>query len=58
MTSGGLTRSASPAGVVWLSANADGSTTVTFSPERPADTPEGNWIQTTQGKGWFVLLHL
>jgi hypothetical protein len=39
-------------------ANADGSTTVTFSSERPADTPAGNWIQTTEGKGWFVLLRL
>ena len=39
-------------------ADADGSTTVTFSPERPADTQEGNWIQTDPGKGWFVLLRL
>jgi hypothetical protein len=37
-------------------ANADGSTTITFGPERPADTPEGNWIQTSEGKGWFVAL--
>jgi hypothetical protein len=39
-------------------ANDDGSTTVVFSPERPADTPEGNWIQTTEGKGWFPILRL
>ena len=26
--------------------------------ERPADPPEGNWIQTDPGKGWFVLLRL
>ncbi len=39
-------------------ANADGSTTITFSPDRPDDTPEGNWIQTTKGKGWFMLLRL
>ncbi len=39
-------------------ANADGSTTVTFGPERPSDSPEGNWIQTTGGKGWFVALRL
>ena len=39
-------------------ANDDGSTTVTFGPERPADSPEGNWIQTDPGKGWFVLLRL
>lgn len=40
------------------SANADGSTTVTFGPEKPDDTPEGNWIQTTEGKGWFPILRL
>jgi hypothetical protein len=39
-------------------ANADGTTTVTFSPERPADSPEGNWIQTTEGKGFFPILRL
>jgi hypothetical protein len=38
--------------------DADGTTTVTFSPERPSDTAEGNWIQTTVGKDWFVLLRL
>jgi hypothetical protein len=40
------------------SADADGSTTVTFAPERPSDSPEGNWIQTTEGKGFFVILRL
>jgi hypothetical protein len=40
------------------SANEDGSTTVVFGPEQPADTPEGNWIQTTEGKGWFPILRL
>ena len=39
-------------------ANDDGSTTVTFGPERPSDSPEGNWIQTTEGKGWFPILRL
>jgi len=39
-------------------ANDDGSTTVVFGPERPADTPESNWIQTTAGKGWFPILRL
>ena len=39
-------------------ANADGSTTITFGPERPSDSPEGNWIQTTEGKGWFLCLRL
>ena len=39
-------------------ANADGSTIVTFGPERPSDSPEGNWIQTTGGKGFFPILRL
>ena len=39
-------------------ADDDGSTTVVFSPERPADTPEGNWIQTDPDKGWFAILRL
>jgi hypothetical protein len=39
-------------------ADADGSTTVVFSPERPANTPESNWIQTTEGKGWFPILRM
>ncbi len=39
-------------------ANDDGSTTITFGPDRPADSPEGNWIQTTEGKGWFPILRL
>jgi hypothetical protein len=39
-------------------ADADGSTTLTFGPERPPDSPEGNWIQTTEGLGWFPILRL
>jgi hypothetical protein len=39
-------------------AAADGSTTVVFAPERPAGIPEGNWIQTAEGKGWFPILRL
>jgi hypothetical protein len=38
--------------------DADGSTTVTFGPERPSGSPEGNWIQTVPGKGWFLILRL
>jgi hypothetical protein len=44
----------SPAAV----ANADGSTTIYFSPSPPADAKAGNWIQTVPGKGWFTLLRL
>ena len=39
-------------------ADADGTTTITFGPERPLDTPEGNWIQTIPGNGWFPILRL
>jgi hypothetical protein len=39
-------------------ASDDGSTIVTFSPVRPSDCPEGNWIQTTEGKGFFPILRL
>jgi len=38
--------------------NANGSTTVYFSPAQPADVQRGNWIQTIPGKGWFVILRL
>jgi hypothetical protein len=40
------------------SADADGSTTVTFAPDQPSDSPDGNWIQTTEGKGFFAILRL
>jgi hypothetical protein len=39
-------------------ANPDGSTTSTFAPSKPAAAKEGNWIQTTPGKGWFTILRL
>jgi hypothetical protein len=38
--------------------NADGSTTVYFSPNQPAGVKRGNWIQTDPKKGWFTLLRL
>jgi hypothetical protein len=44
----------SPAAV----ANADGSTTVYFGPTKPTAAKEGTWIQTTPGKGWFLILRL
>jgi hypothetical protein len=40
------------------SANDDGSTTITLGPEQPPGSPDGNWIQTTEGKGWFLILRL
>lgn len=39
-------------------ASADGATTIHFGPEQPSDAPDGNWIQTMPGKGWFVILRL
>jgi hypothetical protein len=44
----------SPAAV----ADADGSTTVYFGPTKPVGAKDGNWIQTTPGKGWFTILRL
>lgn len=38
--------------------NADGSMTVYFSPNQPADVKRGNWVQTMPGKGWFTILRL
>jgi hypothetical protein len=39
-------------------ADSAGSTTVYFGPSLPAGVKGGNWIQTTPGKGWFVILRL
>jgi hypothetical protein len=39
-------------------ANADGSTTVYFSPKQPEGVARGNWIQTMPDKGWFIILRL
>jgi hypothetical protein len=39
-------------------ANADGTTTVYFSPTQPADVKRGNWIQTMPGKGFIPALRL
>ena len=38
--------------------DADGSTTVYFSPTQPAGVKRGNWIQTDPKKGWFIILRL
>jgi hypothetical protein len=39
-------------------ADADGSTTVYFGPNKPDGVKDGNFIQTLRGKGWFVILRL
>ena len=38
--------------------NADGSTTIYFSPKQPEGIADGNWIQTEPKKGWFPMLRL
>lgn len=38
--------------------NDDGTFDVYFGPERPADVPDENWVQTKPGLGWFVYLRL
>jgi hypothetical protein len=38
--------------------DADGATTIYFSPTQPEGVKRGNWIQTMPGKGWFTLLRL
>lgn len=40
-----------------VSTNPDGSTDIYFGPEPPSGK-ESNWIQTTPGKGWNVILRL
>ena len=37
-------------------ANADDSPSTTSGPN--PDSPEGNWIETTAGKSWFLVLRL
>ena len=37
-------------------ASQDGATTIVIGPDRPPDVPEGNWVQTLPGQGWFVIL--
>jgi hypothetical protein len=39
-------------------AEPDGSTAVVLGPEQPDGLPDGNWIQTVPGKGFFVILRL
>jgi len=40
-----------------LESNPDGSVDIYFGPKAPAGK-EGNWVQTTPGKGWFTILRL
>jgi hypothetical protein len=38
--------------------DADGFTTIYFSPTQPDGVARGNWIQTMPDKGWFTILRL
>ena len=40
-----------------MTANDDGSFTLTFGPDEPAENAE-NWIQTVPGKKWFTIFRL
>lgn len=37
--------------------NADGSITIHFAPEAPKGA-EGNWVQTTEGKGFNLIFRM
>jgi len=41
-----------------LTYNDDGSVDLYFGPELPDGAPEGNWLRTVPGRGWFTLLRL
>jgi hypothetical protein len=45
-------------GISYTQPNADGTTTVYFSPTKPSGANAGNWIQTDPKKGWFTVLRL
>ena len=38
--------------------NADGSVDLWFGPQKPADAPVTNWIQTVDGRNFLVALRL
>jgi hypothetical protein len=41
-----------------VATNADGSVDLWFGPQKPADAPEPNWIQTVDGRNFLVALRL
>jgi hypothetical protein len=41
-----------------LVVNADGAVRLVFSPQKPVDVPEVNWIQTNPEKGFFAYFRL
>lgn len=41
-----------------VASNSDGSVDLWFSPDKPADVPGSNWIQTVSGRDFLVALRL
>lgn len=41
-----------------VATNDDGSIDIYFGPEKPADAPESNWIQTVKGRNFLAALRL
>lgn len=41
-----------------VAANADGSVDLYFGARKPADAPQSNWIQVSEGRDFLVALRL
>ncbi|HMN43348.1 MAG TPA: DUF1254 domain-containing protein [Povalibacter sp.] len=41
-----------------VATNSDGSVDLWFGPQKPAEVPESNWIQTVSGRNFLVALRL
>ena len=41
-----------------VATNSDGSIELWFGPEKPADAPQSNWIQTVSGRNFIAALRL
>ena len=45
-------------GFINVATNDDGSVDLWFAPEKPADVPKSNWIQTVSGRNFIAALRL
>jgi hypothetical protein len=41
-----------------VASNSDGSVDLWFGPQRPADVPDTNWIQTVSGRNFLAAVRL
>ena len=41
-----------------VATNSDGTVDIWFAPEKPADVPQSNWIQTVSGRNFIAALRL